>query len=303
MAAIVGRTSNQALLLARSGLTCQKATLVTGKRLSAGKKVALACVGGLAAGGVGLAVAFNQAVLAGELELHPPKLPWSHNGLLSALDRNSVRRGYQVYKQVCAACHSLKYLCYRELVGEIMTEDEAKAEAAEILVTDGPDDEGKMFQRPGKLADRCPNPYDNDEAARAANNGALPPDLSLIVPARHGGEDYIFALLTGYCDAPAGFDIREGLYYNPYFLGGSIGMAQALYNEIIEYEDGTPATQSQLSKDVSVFLRWVSEPEHDRRKQMGLKAMMILTIMFAAGYYIKRHKWTLIKTRKYSLKR
>lgn len=125
----------------------------------------------------------------------------------------------------------MKYLAYRNLIGVTHTEEEAKAEAEEIQVTDGPDDEGNFFQRPGKLADRFPRPYANDEAARAANNGALPPDLTYIVAARHGGEDYIFSLLTGYCEPPGGISIREGLHYNPYFPGGAIGMAQALYNE------------------------------------------------------------------------
>jgi ubiquinol-cytochrome c reductase cytochrome c1 subunit len=126
----------------------------------------------------------------------------------------------------------MKSLCYRHLVGVSHTEAEAKAEAEGIMVTDGPDDTGAFFQRPGKLADHFPSPYPNDEAARAANNGALPPDLSYITSARHGGEDYVFSLLTGYCDAPAGISLREGLYYNPYFPGGAIGMAQALYNEV-----------------------------------------------------------------------
>ncbi len=144
----------------------------------------------------------------------------------------SIRRGYEVYKAVCSACHSMKYLAYRHLVGVSHTEAEAKEEAEGIMVTDGPDDTGSFFQRPGKLADHFPSPYANDEAARAANNGALPPDLSYITSARHGGEDYVFALLTGYCDPPAGITLREGLYYNPYFAGGAIGMAQALYNEV-----------------------------------------------------------------------
>ena len=126
----------------------------------------------------------------------------------------------------------MKYLCFRHLVGVSHTEEEAKAEAEGIMVTDGPDDTGAFFQRPGKLADHFSSPYPNDEAARAANNGALPPDLSYITSARHGGEDYVLSLLTGYCDAPAGITLRDGLYYNPYFPGGAIGMAQALYNEV-----------------------------------------------------------------------
>merc|ERR1712226_1602359 len=134
-----------------------------------------------------------------------------------------IRRGYQVYKQVCAACHSMKYMYYRQLVNTVMSEDEAKAEAEEIQVTDGPDDQGNMYERPGKLSDKFPAPYRNDEEAKAANNGALPPDLTFIVAAREGGEDYVFSLLTGYKDAPAGVNLGESLHYNPYFAGSQIG--------------------------------------------------------------------------------
>lgn len=192
----------------------------------------------------------------------------------------------------------MQYIAYRNLIGVSHTEAEAKAEAEEAQVKDGPNEAGEYFMRPGKLSDYFPSPYPNEEAARAANNGAYPPDLSWIVSARKGGEDYIFALLTGYFDAPAGINLRDGQYYNPYFPGGAIGMAQALYNEAMEYSDGTPATASQLAKDVSVFLKWASEPEHDDRKRMLIKAAGIFTILAALTYYIKRHKWSALKTRK-----
>ncbi|XP_064598887.1 cytochrome c1, heme protein, mitochondrial-like [Liolophura sinensis] len=294
MATICVRSPNRSLLRAFSVIHPPQANISSFKNFSKGKK-AVACA--VAAGGVGVAVALTTAVGAAELLLHPPKYPWSHRGVFSSLDHASIRRGYQVYKQVCSACHSMEYLCYRNLIGVSHTEEEAKAEAAEVMVTDGPDEEGKMFQRPGKLSDRFPDPYPNPEAARAANEGALPPDLSYITLARHGGEDYVFSLLTGYTDAPAGTNLREGLYYNPYFPGGAIAMAQALYNEIIEYEDGTPATQSQLSKDVCTFLRWAGEPEHDTRKRLGLKALFLFTLLLGTAYYFKRHKWTVIKSR------
>ncbi|KAG2461531.1 CY1 protein, partial [Polypterus senegalus] len=206
--------------------------------LSRGKKMALSTIGVLTAGGVSLALALHHSVKASELELHPPNFPWSHSGMLSSLDHASVRRGYQVYKQVCAACHSMEYLAFRNLVGVSHTEAEAKALAEEFEIVDGPDEKGEMFTRPGKLSDYFPKPYANPEAARAANNGALPPDLSYIVNARHGGEDYVFSLLTGYCDAPAGVKLLDGVYYNPYFPGQAIGMAPPIYNEIIEFEDG-----------------------------------------------------------------
>ncbi|XP_029442006.1 cytochrome c1, heme protein, mitochondrial isoform X2 [Rhinatrema bivittatum] len=266
--------------------------------LSRGRKAALSTLGVLAAGGAGLAFALHRSVKASELELHPPSYPWSHNGLLSSLDHTSIRRGYQVYKQVCAACHSMDYLAFRNLIGVSHTEAEAKALAEEYEVLDGPNEEGEMFTRPGKLSDYFPKPYPNPEAARAANNGALPPDLSYIISARHGGEDYVFSLITGYCDPPAGVSLREGLHYNPYFPGQAIAMAPPIYNEILEYDDGTPASMSQVAKDVCTFLRWASEPEHDHRKRMGLKVLMISGILIPLIYYIKRLKWSVLKSRK-----
>ncbi|KAI9179168.1 cytochrome c1 [Blastocladiella emersonii ATCC 22665] len=230
--------------------------------------------------------------------LHPPHYPWNHKGMLDAFDHASIRRGYQVYKEVCAACHSLDRIAYRNLVGVSHSLDEAKALAEEMEFVDGPNDQGEMFNRPGKLSDYHPKPYPNEEAARAANAGAYPPDLSLMVKARHGGEDYIFALLTGYCDPPAGIEIREGLNYNPYFPGGAIGMARNIYDEVVEYEDGTPATAAQIAKDVTTFLAWAAEPEHDERKLMGLKAVILLTGMSAFSLWLKRFKWSLLKSRK-----
>jgi len=266
--------------------------------LSRGKKAALSTLGVVVAGGAGLALALNQSVKASDLELHPPNYPWSHSGMVSSLDHASIRRGYQVYKQVCSACHSMEYLAFRNLVGVSHTETEVKVLAEEIEVMDGPDESGEMFTRPGKLSDYFPKPYANPEAARVANNGALPPDLSYIVNARHGGEDYVFSLLTGYCEPPAGVAVREGLYYNPYFPGQAIGMAPPIYNEVLEYEDGTPATMSQVAKDVCTFLRWAAEPEHDQRKRMGLKLLMGSAILIPLVYYMKRHRWSVLKSRK-----
>jgi len=262
---------------------------------------AFATVAGLTVGGAGaLLFALESSVSANSGEVHPPENPWSHSGIISSLDHASIRRGYEVYKQVCAACHSMKYIAYRNLVGVSHTEAEAKAEAEEAMVKDGPNEAGEYYMRPGKLSDYFPSPYPNEEAARAANNGAYPPDLSWITSARHGGEDYIFALLTGYVDPPAGIVLREGQYFNPYFPGGAIGMAQALYNEAMEYTDGTPATASQMSKDVATFLKWASEPEWDDRKRIFIKAVGMFSILLALTYYIKRHKWSTLKTRKIS---
>jgi len=262
-----------------------------------GKKALLTAVGMATGGTAGLVYVLDESVKA-DMTLHAPKLPWSHSGYFDSLDHQSIRRGYQVYKQVCAACHSMRFLAYRNLVGISHTEAEAKAEAEEIQVKDGPNEQGEMFMRPGKLSDYFPKPYDNDQAAAAANNGAIPPDLSFITLARHGNENYVYHLLNGYCDPPAGIELREGQNFNPYFPGGAIGMAAPLYNEIIEYDDGTPATKSQLAKDVCTFLTWAASPEHDMRKKMAIKTLMMFGLFAGVSYYVKRHKWTLIKSRK-----
>jgi ubiquinol-cytochrome c reductase cytochrome c1 subunit len=298
MAATIGRFCRSELLKSNS-LALQKIQNFSSTRTwSKTQKRWLATFGILTGSSGALLFALDQSVKASGTDAHPSKMPWNHNGIISSLDHASVRRGYEVYKQVCAACHSMRYIAYRNLVGVSHTESEAKAEAEEVQVRDGPNEAGEYFMRPGKLSDYFPNPYANEEAARAANNGAYPPDLSYIVSARHGGEDYIFALLTGYVDAPAGIVLREGQYYNPYFPGGAISMAQALYNEVLEYQDGTPATASQLAKDVAAFLKWTSEPEFDDRKRMLIKAFGMCSFLLVLTYYIKRHKWSVLKSRK-----
>lgn len=300
MAGAVTRVLSSTLLKTHSPLVqINVASYSTTRGWSKSKKALMATLGVLAGGTGALVYALEKSyVQAYDIELHPPHLKWPHSGFFDSFDHASIRRGYEVYKNVCAACHSAKYICYRNLVGVTHTEAEAKAEADEIQVEDGPNEVGQMFKRPGKLSDHFPSPYPNEEAARAANNGAYPPDLSYIVLARHGGEDYIFHLLTGYTEAPAGIQLRDGLHFNPYFLGGAIGMAQALYNEIIEYEDGTPATQSQLAKDVATFLKWCGEPEHDTRKRWAIKAFSITAMLTAVLFYIKRHKFSSLKSRK-----
>lgn len=249
--------------------------------------------------GLGLGLALNgDMLLADDHGIHPPSYPWVQKGVVSTIDHTSIRRGYEVYKQVCAACHSLKYTYYRQLVGVSHTEDEAKAEAAEAMVIDGPNDEGKMFERPGKLSDPFPSPYKNDEEAKFANNGAAPPDLSFITMARHNGLDYMFSILTRYADAPAGIEKKEGLHYHPYFPGSFIAMAKALYDDIIEYDDGTPATTSQLAKDVTNFLAWSSEKNHDDRKYVILKVALLTPPLVLALYYYKKRVFSIIKTKK-----
>lgn len=302
MAAVAGRLSRQALLKTKSLTNTQQASF-SFKSASRGKKAAYGLLGAATVGSIGaVGAALAFPVLASELELHPPKYKWSHHGMFSSIDMKSVRRGYEVYKQVCAACHSLKYLAYREMVGSFLSEEEAKEEAKSVMVWDGPDDNGNMFERPGKLADYIPSPYKNEEAAKAANNGAVPPDLTYIVPGVEGEENYIFSLLTGYCDAPAGVEVPEDGHFNPYFTGGVIAMAEALYTDIIEYSDGTPATKSQLAKDVATFLVWTSQPDFDDRKKLALKILGLLGTMLFVSYYAKRHYFTVLKARKIALR-
>ena len=165
-------------------------------------------------------------------------------------------------------------------------------------MTDGPDDTGEMFERPGKLSDKLPSPYANEEGARYANNGAYPPDLSLITKARHDGQNYVFSLLLGYREAPAGISIREGLHYNPYFPGGAIAMPKMLVDGGVEYDDGVPATETQMAKDVTTFLAWAAEPEADERKLMGAKFIFALSLVAVQAVYYKRWIWSPIKARR-----
>lgn len=268
-----------------SGARAQQSTYSKGK-----------IVGGVLGAVTGLAFLGQQTAHASDA-LAAPQHPWEHKSFFNGLDHGSIRRGWMVYQEVCSACHSLDLIAWRNLVGVVGTEAEVKEWAADHDYVDGPDDQGDMFDRPGALTDHIPRPYRNDNEARAGNNGALPPDLSLIKKARVGGEDYLFSLLTGYREAPHGVTLREGMYYNPYFPGGAIGMEQALHDEMIDYEDGTPSSISQMAKDVSVFLTWAAEPEHDERKRMGLKAFFVIALMCIPTLYFKRLKWSVIKTR------
>lgn len=233
--------------------------------------------------------------------LHPGEYEWPHNGYLQSFDHQSIRRGFQVYQEVCASCHQMRLLAWRNLVGVSHTSGEVKEMAAEFEYDDEPDEEGNPRKRPGKLADYFPAPYDNEQAARAANQGSLPPDLSLMAKAREGGCDYIFSLLTGYPEedeTPAGVQLAPGMNYNPYFPGMGIAMARVLFDGLVEFEDGTPATSSQMAKDVTTFLNWAAEPKMEERKQMGFKAIATLSVLLLISIAIKRNKWAGIKSRK-----
>ena len=254
------------------------------------------CAAALA--GVLITLNVKESKCSGEDHIPSPKYDWPHHGALASFDYASVRRGFQVYRQVCASCHSIDKIAFRSLVGVTHDEASMKKIAESYEVTDGPNDAGEMFERPGKLSDKIPGPYQNDEQGRAANNGALPPDLSLMVKARHYGIDYIFALLTGYEEAPAGKAMLPGLHYNPYFPGGAIAMAKQLNDGQLEYEDGTPATEAQMAKDIACFLAWTAEPEHDDRKKWGFQMLIGLGVAIAIAGFTKRYRWSIFKTRK-----
>lgn len=240
-----------------------------------------------------------QASAPAEEGLHSADYPWVHQQFLKTFDHQALRRGFQVYREVCAACHSLSRVPYRTMVGSILTVDEAKALAEENEYDSEPNDQGLIEKRPGKLADYLPDPYPNEEAARFANAGALPPDLSLIVKARHGGCNYIFSLLTGYPEEPpAGAQVGAGLNFNPYFPGTGIAMGRVLFDGLVEYEDETPASTSQMAKDVVEFLNWAAEPEMDDRKKMGFKVLALTSVLFAMSIWVKRYKWAWLKSRK-----
>ncbi|MBM3522960.1 MAG: cytochrome c1 [Alphaproteobacteria bacterium] len=246
-----------------------------------------------------LAAGLGTAAPAAE-GVKPPSLTWSFEGLFGTFDRGALQRGFQVYKEVCAACHTVSQLRYRDLSQLGYNEDEIKAIAAEYKVMDGPNDRGEMFERNARPADRFHKPFPNEQAARAANNGAYPVDLSLIVEARKNGANYLAGLLSGYRDKPpAGlknadgseFKMMEGMHYNEYFPGHQIAMGAPLSDDRVTYGDGTKATVAQMSKDVVTFLAWVSEPNLEHRKALGVKVILFLVILSGLLYAVKRKVW------------
>ena len=220
-----------------------------------------------------------------------PDAKFSFDRMFGTYDRASAQRGFQVYKEVCAACHSLRLLSYRNLRELGLTEAQVAAIAAQVEIKDGPNDEGQMFERPGRPADRFRSPFANDAAARSANNGALPPDLSVMAKARAGGADYLFALLTGYVDPPAGVTVMDGMHFNRYYPGNQIAMGAPLNPDQVDYADGTSATVEQMAHDVSTFLQWAAEPELEQRRALGVKIIIFLTILAGLTYAVKRKVW------------
>jgi len=242
---------------------------------------------------MGLAVS-NPAHAEGEA-IKPIDVKWSFEGIFGTFDREAVKRGGQIFFEVCTGCHSMNLMSYRNLVDIGWTEDEAKALAAEYEVQDGPNDEGEMFMRPARLSDRFVSPFPNAKAAQYANGGALPPDLSVITKARAGGPDYIYSLLVGYKDeAPEGVDMPDGTNYNEYFHGHKISMPQPLSGESVEFPDGTSVDLDQEAKYIVNFLAWAAEPELEARKSLGIKVLLYLIVLTAMLYALKRRIWSRI---------
>jgi ubiquinol-cytochrome c reductase cytochrome c1 subunit len=220
-----------------------------------------------------------------------PDVAFSFKGPFGSIDKASAQRGYQVYKEVCSSCHSMKQVYFRNLEGIGLSAEQIKALAASYDVPTIGDD-GQPAERKGLPSDKFKQPYANEKAARAAQNGALPPDQSVIVKAREGGADYIYALMTGYSEPPAGMKMGEGMNYNKYFPGHQIAMAAPLSEGRLEYTDGTKATVPQMAKDVATFLEFVAEPEMEQRKRMGVKIVLFLAVMTGLTYVVKRQIWS-----------
>ena len=222
---------------------------------------------------------------------------WSFKGLTGKFDRSSLQRGYQVYKEVCSSCHSMQYLSYRNLGengGPEFSIEEVKAIAASIEIEDGPDSQGEMFTRPGRPSDKFKSPYPNMKASMAANGGAYPPDMSVLVKARPGGANYIYSVLMGYEEPPAGAILDDGVYYNRYMTGNKIKMSSPLSDDIVEYSDGTEASIDQMAKDVTTFLSWAAEPELEDRHKTGIKVMIYLILLTVLVYLSMKRVWSRI---------
>lgn len=236
----------------------------------------------------------RAAVSAASHETDLPAQDWGFSGPFGTFDRAALQRGFQVYSQVCSSCHAMKHLYYRDLADLGYTEAEIKAIASQASVTDGPNEEGEMFERPAKPSDRFKSPFANDEAAKYANNGALPPDLSMIVKARPNGADHVYGILTGYAEAPAGVTLQNGQHYNKYMPGHIIAMAPPLAEGMVGYGDNSPTTVDQYASDLVEFLTWASEPSMEHRKQMGVKVVLFLMAFAAVMYGVKKKLWSRI---------
>jgi len=248
-------------------------------------------IAALAAAGLAAATAPTDALAAGG-ETKIIDRDWTWEGVFGHFDKAQLRRGFQVYRDVCASCHGLKQIRYRELAEIGLTEEEIKDYASMYEYQDGYDDMGEPKFRPGIPADRLKDPFPNEQAARFANGGALPPDLSLITKARANGADYLYTLLIAYEEPPEGVELMPGMYYNPAFPGHQIAMPQMIYDDGVAYEDpDAPTTKEAISADVTAFLMWAAEPDLENRKSMGVKVMLFLIVMTALFYALKKQIW------------
>jgi len=244
-------------------------------------------------------ILLSHNLLAGEVKKQLLTSDWSFKGYFGKFDRGSLQRGYQVYTEVCASCHSMKYLSYRNLAekgGPEFSEEQAKAIAANFEVTDGPNDDGDMFTRPAKLSDKFAQPYRNVKEAMASNGGAYPPDMSVLVKARSGGADYIYSLLLGYEDPPSGTTLDDGVYYNKYIYGNNIKMPKPFMDGQVEYNDGTEATEQQMAKDVTTFLAWSAEPHLEARHKIGFRAIIYLIVITIFVYFSMKKIWSRVES-------
>jgi ubiquinol-cytochrome c reductase cytochrome c1 subunit len=249
----------------------------------------LAAAAILGAGLAGAALPANAAGGAAEVQ----DQDWSFNGPFGQYDRLALQRGLQVYLEVCAGCHSLKHVAYRNLADLGYSPEQVAVIASRFEVTDGPDEAGDMFQRPARPSDKFVSPFANPEQARASNGGALPPDLSLQAKAHLAGPNYLYALLSGYQEPPHGITVNEGMYYNPYFAGGQIAMPPPLFEGGVAYAEGQPeATVQQMAWDVTNFLQWAAEPKMEERKRIGWKVILFVGILAVLLYAAKRKLWS-----------
>jgi len=243
---------------------------------------------------------FNTQKVFAETSSELLKVDWSFKSFFGKFDRASLQRGYQVYNEVCASCHSIKYLSYRNLAekgGPEFSEAEAKAIASNFEVIDGPNSTGEMFTRPARLSDKFVKPYANEEEAKSVNGGAYPPDMSVLVKARSGGPDYIYSLLLGYEDPPTDVKLDDGVYYNKYMYGNKIKMSAPLSDGLIEYSDGTNATTEQMAKDIVNFLMWASEPHLEQRHKFGFRTIIYLIIISVLVYFSMKKIWSRIESK------
>lgn len=239
-----------------------------------------------------------EAAFASFDTLSLKEMQWSFDGITGKFDYASIQRGFKVYKEVCSACHSIRLVAFRNLESIGFSEEQVKSLASEYDILDGPNDEGQMYKRPGKLSDNIPGPYLNDKEARAANNGALPPDLSLIIKARTSGPNYVYSLITGYTNAPHDITLNENMYYNPYFAGGQIAMQPPLIDGQVVFDDGTESTLHQMAYDVVNFLQWAAEPEMQERKSLGLRVLVFISIMILLSWLANKAIWKELKNQK-----